>query len=194
MNENFDLENMREQLDTLKKKLNQQEIVNERLMRRSMAKKVNTITRRYNIIMGICILMIPYGYWVFVVLSRLSVPFWIVTSVMMLVCAGATFYNIRKISDPKLMSRSLVEASRKVASAKKFDSNWLLVGIPMVMLWLCWFLYETCQQNYDYANGFFWGGVIGGTIGVVCGFCIHFKTQRQYKEIIDLIEDDTAEE
>ena len=46
MNENFDLENMRQQMTTLKNKLNQQEIVNDRLVRRSMRKEVNTITRR----------------------------------------------------------------------------------------------------------------------------------------------------
>jgi membrane associated rhomboid family serine protease len=110
----------------------------------------------------------------------------------MLVCASATFYNTRKISDPGLMNHSLLEASKRVASAKKFDSNWLLVGIPMIILWLCWFFYETYQQNHDYANGFFWGGVIGGTIGAILGFSLHFKTQRQYQEIIDQIEDLTA--
>ena len=51
MNENFDLENMRQQMTTLKNKLNKQEIVNDRLMRRSMRNEVNTITRRYYIIM-----------------------------------------------------------------------------------------------------------------------------------------------
>lgn len=192
MNNDFELENMRQQMQTLKNKLNKQEIVNDRLMRRSMTKEVNNITRRYYIIMGLCVLMVPYGYWSFVVLSHLSIPFWIATSIIMLVCASATFYNTRKISDPGLMNHSLLEASKRVASAKKFDSNWLLVGIPMIILWLCWFFYETYQQNHDYANGFFWGGVIGGTIGAIMGFSLHFKTQRQYQEIIDQIEDLTA--
>ena len=35
-NENFDLENMRLQMETLKKKLDQQEIVNDRMIRHSM--------------------------------------------------------------------------------------------------------------------------------------------------------------
>ena len=109
-NENFELENMRQQMTTLKNKLNKQEILNDRIMRRSMTKEVNTITRRYYIIMALCIFMVPYGYWAFVVLSRLSVAFWIATSIIMLICAGATFYNIRKINDPGLMNHSLVEA------------------------------------------------------------------------------------
>ena len=65
-NENFELENMRQQLNTLKKKLDQQEIVNDRLIRHSMEKTANKINRRYYFIMAVCVLMIPYSYWAFV--------------------------------------------------------------------------------------------------------------------------------
>ncbi len=193
MNQDFEMESMRQQMATLKSKLDSQEMLNDRLMRRSMKNEVNTINRRYFIIMAVCILMIPYGYWCFVKLSGLSIAFWIATSVMMLICAGATFYNSRKINDPGLMSRSLVEARKKVASAKKFDSDWLLFGIPMIIVWLAWFFYETYQQNHEFANGILWGGIVGGAIGAFAGFSIHFKTQRQYQDIIEQIEDLTVE-
>lgn len=194
MNENFNLEEMRQQMTTLKNKLNQQEIVNDRLIRRSMRNEVSNINRRYNIIMAIGILMVPYGYWCFVKLVGLSIFFWIATSIFMLICAGATFYNSRKISDPGLMSQSLVEARKKVVSAKKFESNWLLFGIPAVILWMGWFFYEIYQiQGGDFHNGFFWGGCVGGIIGAIIGIKIHLKTQRQYQDVIDQIEDLTAE-
>ena len=194
MNENFNLEEMRQQMTTLKNKLNQQEIVNDRLIRRSMRNEVSNINRRYNIIMAIGILMVPYGYWCFVKLVGLSIFFWIATSIFMLICAGATFYNSRKISDPELMSHSLVEARKKVASAKKFESNWLLFGIPAVILWMGWFFYEIYQiQGGDFYNGFFLGGCVGGIIGAIIGIKIHLKTQRQYQDVIDQIEDLTAE-
>ena len=190
MTNDFELENMRQQMATLKNKLNEQEILNDRIMRRSMKKEVSNITRRYNIIMAIGVLMVPYGYWCFVKLAGLSIFFWIVTSIFMLICTGATFYNSRKISDPELMSHSLVEARKKVASAKKFESNWLLFGVPAVILWMGWFLYEIYQiQGGDFNNGFFWGGCVGGIIGAICGIKMHFKTQRQYQDIIDQIED-----
>ena len=193
-NENFELENMRQQLNTLKNKLGEQEIVNDRIMRRSVRNEVNNITRQYNIIMAIAILMVPYGYWCFVKLLGLSVFFWIVTSIFMLICAVATFYNSHKISDPALMNHSLVEARKKMASAKKFESNWLLFGIPAVILWMGWFFYEIYQiQGGDFNNGFFWGGCIGGIIGAFFGIKMHFKTQSQYQDIIDQIEDLTKE-
>ena len=194
MTNDFELENMRQQMATLKNKLNEQEILNDRIMRRSMKKEVSNITRRYNIIMAIGVLMVPYGYWCFVKLAGLSIFFWIVTSIFMLICTGVTFYNSRKISDPGLMNHNLVEARKKVASAKKFESNWLLFGVPAVILWMGWFLYEIYQiQGGDFNNGFFWGGCVGGIIGAICGIKMHFKTQRQYQDIIDQIEDLTSE-
>ena len=194
MNENFDLENMRQQMTTLKNKLNQQEIISDRLVRRSMKNEVNTIARRYYIIMTIGLFMIPYGYWCFVKLSGLSIFFWVVTCIFMLVCVGATYYTLRKINDPDMMNRNLVEARKKVASAKKFEANWLFFGIPAVVLWMSWFLYETYQLHGGaFSNGLFWGGCVGGIIGAICGIKMHFRTQRQYQDIIDQIEDLKAE-
>ena len=192
-NHDFELENMRQQMATLKNKLNQQELVNDKLIRSSMKKEVSNITRRYYIIMALAVLMVPYGYWVFVKMSHFSIAFWIGSSIFMLICAGATFYNCRKISDPGLRSHSLVEARKKVASAKKFDADWLLFGIPAVIAWLGWFFYEVYLQDNDLVNGLFWGGCCGGIIGAVIGFKYHIKTQRKYQEIIDQIEDITAE-
>jgi membrane associated rhomboid family serine protease len=92
------------------------------------------------------------------------------------------------------MTHSLIEARKKVASAKKFESDWLLFGIPAVILWISWFFYEIYQiQGGDFNNGFFWGGCIGGIIGAICGIKMHFKTQHQYQEVIDQIEDLTTE-
>ena len=194
MNNDFELESMRQQMNTLKNKLNQQEILNDRVMRRSMRNEVNTITRRYYIIMAVGLLMVPYGYWCFVKLGGLSLFFWIVTSIFMLICAGATYYTCHKINDPNLMNRNLVEARKKVASAKKFEADWLFFGIPAVVLWLGWFLYEVYQiHGGAIDNGFFWGGCIGGIIGAICGLSLNFKTQRQYQAIIDQIEDITTE-
>ena len=85
------------------------------------------------------------------------------------------------------MSHSLVEARKKVASAKKF-------GIPTVVLWFGWFTYEVYLQDNELANGLFWGGVVGGVVGVIADFKFHFRTQHQYQEIIDQIEDLTADQ
>ena len=194
MNENFELENMRQQMNTLKKKLEQQEIVNDGLMRRSMKNTAGKINRRYTIAMIAGLFMIPYSYWVFIKLSGFSVAFWLFTCIFMLVCVGATYYNSRNLSDANMMTNNLVDVRRRMARAKKFDANWLYIGVPGILIFIGWFMYDVYQRNNGELNdGLFWGGVVGGIIGAIFGFMIHFKTQRQYQDIIDQIEDITSE-
>ena len=142
MNENFELENMREQLSTLKNKLNKQEIVNDHFIRHSMKSTAGNINRTYIWLIILSVVMVPYGYWVFVVLSNFSVAFWIATSIFMLVCGGATYYNKRNLTDSNLMTNNLIEVGRRMARAKKFDADWLFFGIPALILWLAWFFHH----------------------------------------------------
>ena len=189
-NNDFELENMRQQMETLKKKLDQQEIVNDRMIRQSMEKTASNISRRYNIIMILGILMVPYFYWVFIKHCGFSMTFWIASSVFMLVCVGATYYNSRNLNDSNMMTNNLVDVRRRMARAKKFDANWLYFGVPGVLIFIGWFMYDVYQKNNDVLNdGLFWGGVVGGVFGTILGIKMHFKTQRQYQEIIDEIED-----
>ena len=193
-NNDFEFENMRQQMTTLKNKLNKQEIVNDRLIRHSMKQTAGNISRRYYMIMALCLLMIPYSYWAFVMLNGFSIPFWIFTCIVMLICGGGTFYNSRKLSDSNLMTNNLVDVRRRMARAKKFDADWLFIGIPFAIAFLGWFMYESYLLHPDaFFNGLFWAGCIGGTLGAIWGFSLHFKTQRQYQEIIDQIEDLTDE-
>lgn len=194
MNENFELENMRQQMQTLKNKLEKQTIVSDHYIRRSMQKRTDKITRQYRIIIALAAMMIPYSYWCFVKLSGFSIAFWIGTCVFMLVCAAATAYNRQRLTDINMMHNNLVEVSKKLARAKKFDVDWQFVGIPLVILWFGWFMYEVYQVNTDALHeGLFWGGCVGGVIGAIAGYKVHFRTQRQYQDIIDQIEDVTEE-
>ena len=195
VNNDFDFENMRQQMTMLKNKLNQQEIVNDRLIRHSMKKTAGNINRKYTIAMIAGLFMIPYSYWVFIKLSGFSVAFWLFTCVFMLICVGATYYNSRNISDSNLMTNNLLDVRRRMARAKKFDANWLFFGVPGIILFMGWFMYESYLLHPNaFFNGLFWAGCIGGTLGAIWGFSLHFKTQRQYQEIIDQIEDLTADE
>ena len=77
---------------------------------------------------------------------------------------------------------------------ESFEEIGQIVGIPALILWLAWFFYEVYKQNHDLLmHPLFWAGCVGGIIGAIIGFSIHFKTQRQYQEIIDQIEELTAE-
>ncbi len=186
----FELNEMRKQMDILKDKLEKQEIVNDRLLRQSMKKTASKINRRYLALIIIAVLMIPYSYWAFVVLNNFSIAFWLGTCAFMLACIAGTYYNGKDLRDPELMTGNLLDTRRKMARAKKFDNQWLLFSIPALVLWLAWFVWEVYQQNGpEGVYPLLIGGGVGGIIGLIIGLNLHFKTQRQYQEIIDQIED-----
>ena len=189
MTNDFELENMRQQMETLKKKLDQQEIVNDRIIRQSMKKTADNIKRRYHVIMALAVLMIPYTYFVLVLGQGLSLVFWIATSIFMLVCAGATCYNRQNVVNSNMMSNNLMEVGRRMARAKKFDANWLFFGIPAVIVWLGWLVWELYQQDAEAARYNLYAVAIGTAIGTAIGIKIRTKTLHQYQEIIDQIED-----
>ena len=193
-NHETQFENMRDQLNTLKKKLDKQEIVNDRIIRHSMNQTASSITRRYYIIIAAALLMIPYSYMVFVLSQGLSLAFWIGTSIFMLICAGATYYNNLNVTNSNMMFSNLVEVGQKMARAKKFDANWLFFGIPAVIVWLAWLTWEIYQQDTEVGRYMIYGISFGAVLGAILGFKTHTRTQRQYQEIIDQIEELTAEE
>ena len=188
-----EMDAMRQQMSTLKKKLDQQEIVNDHIIRQSMRKTANNIKTRYYAIMAISLMMIPYTYMVLVIRQGISLSFWIATAVFMLVCCGATYYNSLNVNIPNAMGRNLIEVSHRMARAKKFDANWLFFGIPAVIVWLGWLTWEFYQLDAETARYMFYGIICGGIFGAILGFKMHFETQRQYQDIIDQIEEITKE-
>ena len=190
----MEMDVMRQQMNTLKKKLEQQQIVDDHIIRQSMRKTANSIKTRYYAIMALSLLMIPYTYVIFIERLGISLAFWIGTAVFMLVCCGATYYNSLNVNIPNAMGRNLIEVSNRMARAKKFDANWLFFGIPAVIVWLGWLTWELYQQDAETARYMFYGIICGGILGVIAGFRMHNKTQEQYQEIIDAIQDVTAEE
>jgi len=188
------LEEMRQQMETLRKKLEKQEIVNTSLIRKSVRKNVSSINARNLAVCILALMMIPYCYWVFILQLHFSIAFWAFTALFNVACVVYTYYNTKDLLNNRLMQEELVEARRKVARAKKLDSQWLLVGIPFIFVWLAWFAYEVYKMNgMDGLTGFGLAATVGGTIGGILGFRIHYKTQRNYQDIIDQIEDLTTE-
>ena len=184
----YELDEMRQQMAILKDKLENQTIVNDRFIRRSIKQSVGTINRRYLVLGIIAIAMIPYGYWAFVMLNGLSVGLWLTMCVLMLLVVGFMFYNSRDMRDRDLMNGSLLDVKRKVALAKKRDGNWPWFGIPVAVAWASWAVYEMAQQT---------GGseylvpccIVGIVVGALVGLKVHFKTQRHYRDIIEQLED-----
>ncbi len=184
----YELDEMRQQMAILKDKLENQTIVNDRFIRRSIKRGVSTLNRRYLVIAIIALAMIPYGYWAFVMLNGLSVALWIAMCVMMLTVVGFIYFNGSVLRDDNLMGGNLVEVKRKLALAKKRDGNWPWFGIPVALAWASWAVYEMVQKT---------GGgeylvpccIVGIIVGALIGLKVHFRTQRHYRDVLEQLED-----
>lgn len=184
----YELEEMRQQMAILKDKLENQTIVNDRFIRRSIKRGVGTLNKRYMVIAIIALAMIPYGYWAFVMLNGLSVGLWIAMCVLMLAVVGFIYFNGRVLRDDNLMGGNLVEVKRKLALAKKRDGNWPWFGIPVAVAWASWAVYEMAQRT---------GGneylvpccIVGILVGALVGLKVHFRTQRHYRDVLEQLED-----
>ncbi len=184
----YELDEMRQQMAILKDKLENQTIVNDRFIRRSIKRGVSTINKRYLVLGIIALAMIPYGYWAFVMIAGLSVALWLASCLMMLIVVGFMIYNSRDMRDNALMSGNLLDVKRKVTLAQKRDANWLWFGIPMALAWGAWAVYEMSQKMGD--NEYIVPCcIVGVLVGALIGLKVHFKTQSRFSEIIEQIED-----
>ena len=187
-----ELNDMRQQMATLKKKLQHQEIVNDRIIRHSLRRSASSITRRYVLVSVLCLLAIPYTYWAFVKLNGSSIGVWIAVCVLMLICLGYTLYTGRYLYDRQMYKSNLIEVRQKVAKAKKLDADWLKFGIPAIILWVGYFLYDShLHMESDVFGMFAVTMSVCAIIGALVGLKVHFRNQHDYEDIIDQIEEIT---
>jgi hypothetical protein len=186
----YELDEMRQQMAILKNKLDNQTIVNDRLIRRAVKNSVSTINKRYLVISIIAFAMIPYGYWAFVKLNGLSIPLWIAMSVLMLAVIGFCIYNGHEMRKNDFVSDNLLDTKRKTLKAKKRDAMWPYFGIPVAIGWAAWVGWEMTQKlEGDFLKYFIPWFIICVTAGALIGLKVHFKTQRHFRDILEQIED-----
>jgi hypothetical protein len=186
----FELDEMRQQMAILKNKLDDQTIVNDRLIRRAVKNSVSTINKRYLVISIIAFAMIPYGYWAFVKLNGLSIPLWIAMSVLMLAVIGFCIYNGHEMRKNDFVSDNLLDTKRKTLKAQKRDAMWPYFGIPVAIGWAAWVGWEMTQKlEGDFLKYFIPWFIICITAGALIGLKVHFKTQRHFRDILEQIED-----
>ena len=187
-----ELNEMREQLATLKKQLNTQEIINDRLIKEAMGRKLSALNNSAIWICIVCLVMIPLGYFNFQRMGY-SEAFCIATSALFLICLIAMIFSHYRIHKRDVFSGNLVTVYKEVARMKKIYKSWYYWSIPMLIVWFGWMEYELYlnQANEDItallmisASGIF-GGIIGGIIGLR----IHKRTLRTADDLLRQIEE-----
>lgn len=195
--QNNELEVMRQQLAILNKKLDSQEIVNDRLMRQAMKNKMSWI-RKYVWAEIIGIPLIILLFFVIAVWFKMSFGPLILMSVM-LVIDVALDYKINKAGDRNLFQGNLTETAVKLMRMKRLRMTQLVAEMPILIIWAVWFFLDIFHHipADGMMNGAMTAGLIGGAVGLVLGivaaFAIVRKMQRTNDEVISQIQEITKE-
>ncbi len=187
-----ELNEMREQLATLKKQLNTQEIINDRLIKEAMGRKLSALNNSAIWISVVCLVMIPLGYFNFQRMGH-STAFCIATSALFLICLIAIVVSHYRIHKRDIYSGNLVTVYKEVARMKRIYKSWHYWSIPMLIVWFGWLEYEIYinQANEDMTTLLMISasGIFGGIIGGIVGLRIHKRTLRTADDLLRQIEE-----
>lgn len=186
-----ELEEMRSQIGILKEKLEKQNIVNEKHIRKSMKSNMSSINKTVTVTIFLGIFALVYCTWFFWS-QGCSLAFVVSTAVMLAVCLGLTIAQRVNLGRMDFSKGNLVETARNLSKIKAHYQDWHKIAIPMIVIWFGWMIYEMIGIlgfEGPMAIGFCCGAAVGVIIGGILGFRINRKIVRRTSEILEHIEE-----
>ena len=184
LNKMNELEAMREQMQLLKQKLDNQEIVSDQLLRKAMSGKMSWI-KKY--IWFELLVLLPLCTLNFVGLKMMysSLSWWPILAILLLLLVEILLdFFINNISSTDWLSENLLQTAGKLVKMKKLRWWQLICSLPVAIV-LFWWLFS--QFPDDLRMPMTIGGTIGGVIGFGVGVSILLKMQRTNDELITQI-------
>lgn len=189
-----ELNDMREQLELLKRKVEREERLGEKQIRHAMRQKVSHINRQGRFFVILALVSIP----LFIV-SRNVLPvselFCGVTCGFLALAALYTHLIHSKLSAEVIARDHLMTVARRLISLKQGYNRWLLFSIPFVLVWIFWYVHELrAILSPEIFSSAMISCAVGGVIGFVIGFHKHLQVQRACSELLEQIEEVSQEE
>ena len=185
-----ELEEMKIQIDNLKKKLEDQTIVNEKHIRNSFRTKISDINRTVTMTVIAGMFALVYCTWFFH-FKGLSLAFTIATGLMLAVCVLLTLIQKIQLSRIDISAGNLVETARDISKIRTHYKDWYKTAIPMIIIWFGWMTYEilTRFEMTPMTIGFLSGAATGGILGGIIGGRINKKIINRTEERLGYIEE-----
>ena len=185
-NSTYELEEMKQQMALLKKKLEQQKIVNESVLRSAMKKKLYGLNKRVRVIfiLGIFVAIWAPGYFTILGFSPL---FCAATAVMLLFSAFKTFQYHRKLWRLNFSQSNLIELSEQLTLLRKRYKEWYKIAWCMIIPWFIWIIYEAYSIYGEESVWFLGGSAVGVIIGGLVGTRINNNIIRRADELLEQI-------
>ena len=201
----MELEQMREQMQVLRNKLDTQEIVNEKLVKNSVKSKMSWIKKLvyFEFLLLPFIALMGYGLKEVFNLSWFCYAFIVVLCAIDTVCDYRI--NVASLDLEKVEKHNLSDTLQKLVAMKQMRAKaffiMMLLSIPLFM-WVSiemWQYISTITLKDDLhthivyagAYGGFVGGIIGFIVGIYISIRIYRKMQTTNDELIAQIEEFT---
>lgn len=185
MDNNDTLLEMKEQMQELRRIIDNQTIINKKMFRKAYQTSLSSLKRQSSmayIFAAIAIILSPSLYY-----SGLSIWFVILTDLMMVICVIATVLCNRHLPD---MNSDMVTAAKGLTEFKMFYVNWLKYGIIMILFWIGFGVTEIIMS--ESTKGMELPFICGMGVGVIIGGAIGLKMRRKIilsaEELIEQIE------
>lgn len=188
MNDNLD--EMRQQLALLKTKLDQQAILNETLLRRTLEAKLRRFTykqRRRQAMLLIAMLYMPFG------LHTMHMPLWFIVAVELFFLCAFVYELCYKggLTANDISLHGLIEVHRRLQRIHRMNARWLWVSIPFILFFLgtiVWRVGINIQLPAEDRHYMLLGVLVGAAVGLCIGIAVYLGQQRKAKELMSEIE------
>ena len=137
-----ELEELRSQVAEFKKRMEQQEIVNRRLLKEAMKGHVLWI-RQMNIwgSVGELVILPLIVYLLRIVFGVSWLPI-IVIGLMLVGEAVFNFWNVSTIRDKHLAADDVLSVQQRLITYKRREKLYMFGILPFLFLWVVWFLFD----------------------------------------------------
>jgi hypothetical protein len=187
-NNTYELEEMKQQMLLLKKKLEQQKIVNDKMLRSAMKKKLYGLNKKARImfIIGIFVAIGAPGYFTLVGFTPI---FCAATALMLLFSAFKTFQYHKKLWRLNLSESNLIELAEELTLLRTHYERWYRFAWCMIIPWGALMAYEATKIFGEELVWYIGGSAIGLIIGGLTGTRINNNMIRRTDELLEQIKE-----
>ncbi|MFR9513065.1 MAG: hypothetical protein SNF69_05455 [Rikenellaceae bacterium] len=188
MENNFELEEMKQQWSTLQTALNNQKEVNIKLILRDATKRVSWNSSFLKVVSFVTMLLtVPYCLFALPYYG-VPQPICITLTALFIVITFNAFYMSRLVQTPNNSNLDMLQYSKALIKFKKHYLRSKIFGISSLIALIIWIV---TYMGLDMTNPMVISAIIGGTIGAIIGISLNFRVLSNIRELqndIDLIE------
>ena len=185
-----ELDELREQLTLLNRKLEKQSIINHQLIRNSIKERISNINRTGIALCALVIIATPIIAFNYAHYLNFSLALNIFTCAIMAIALIYTIWSHWGLSS-NLLNGDLITASTTIMRTRRRYKQWSYFSYPWLVVWLCWNGWEvyTKIDNREMLLGIIVGGIIGLIIGGIYGMRQRNKIYRNIDAMLQDIAD-----